>query len=285
VKIGCCVSLGTFVPQVKEESTPSHAERIARFRGVLCHLRDAGYDFVEFPVGMVEESVSDEEYEAIRSLVRDCGIPVAAFNCFIPGRLKIAGPSASLEALRSYVGIALERAARTGASVVVFGSGAARRVPDGWPIDAAEKQIREFIEMAGEAAAANGIKIALEHLNRRETNVGNSLASVTELAREMSLPSIGVLADLYHLDQEGEELAAVRDAGGLLIHTHVADTDRLYPGSGSSDLAGFVRVLREIGYDGGISVECVWSDFIVESVKAASVLKDLLSRSELGAGI
>ena len=133
--------------------------------------------------------------------------------------------------------------------------------------------------MAGETAAAHGIRIALEHLNRRETNIGNSLVSVIELAREVSLPSVGVLADMYHLDQEGEGLASVRDARGLLMHTHVADTNRLYPGSGSSDLAGFVRVLREIGYDGGISVECVWGDFIEESARAASVLKGLLRQA------
>ena len=247
MKIGCCVTFGTFMPEAKKESTPSHAERLAHLRQMLCHLRDVGYDFVEFTVGMVDESVSDEEYEATRSVVRACGIPVEAFNCFIPGRLKVTGPSASPEALRSYVGIALERVARIGASVVVFGSGAARRAPDDWPMDAAKKQIREFIRMAGETAAAHGIRIALEHLNRRETNIGNSLVSVIELAREVSLPSVGVLADMYHLDQEGEGLASVRDARGLLMHTHVADTNRLYPGSGSSDLAGFVRVLREIG--------------------------------------
>lgn len=276
MKIGCCVTFGTFMPEAKKESTPSCAERLQRLRTMLRHLRDVGYDFVEFTVGMVDEAVSDEEYEATRSVVRDCGIPVAAFNCFVPGRLKITGPSASFEALRSYVSIALERVARMGASVVVFGSGAARRAPDDWPMEAAQKQIREFIEMAGETAAANGVRIALEHLNRRETNIGNTLASLIELSREIALPSVGVLADLYHLDLEGEGLASVRDAGELLIHTHVADTGCLYPGSGSSDLAGFVRVLREIGYNGGISVECVWSDFIAESARAASVLKSLI---------
>ncbi len=276
MKIGCCVTFGTFMPEAKKESTPNCAERLQHLRTMLCHLRDVGYDFAEFTVGMVDQAISDEEYEATRSVVRDCGIPVAAFNCFIPGRLKITGPSASLEALRSYVSIALERVARMGASVVVFGSGAARRVADDWPMEAAQKQIREFIEMAGETADANGVRIALEHLNRRETNIGNTLASFTELAREISLPSVGVLADLYHLELEGEGLASVRDARELLIHTHVADTGRLYPGSGSSDLAGFVRVLKEIGYDGGVSVECVWSDFIAESAKAASVLKSLI---------
>jgi D-psicose/D-tagatose/L-ribulose 3-epimerase len=280
VKIGCCATYQTFVPEVRTEAPLGHKERLEYLKQTLAHLRDVGYDFVEFTVGMVDEAVSEEEYASICSAVTDAGIPVLAFNCFIPGRLKIAGPEADLDALRRYVEIALRRVASIGASIVVFGSGAARRVPDGWPMESAREQIKRFVEMAGEVASTNGVTIAIEHLNRGETNFGNSLASTTALAREIGLPSVRVLADLYHLDKEGESLASVREAGSLLVHTHVADTGRLYPGSGNADLAGFVQTLKDIQYDAGISVECAWHDFRTESAEAARVLRRLIGAGQ-----
>lgn len=279
MKIGCCVTYQTFVPEVRTDAPMGSKDRLEHLRQTLIHLRDAGYDFAEFTVGMVDETVSEEEYGSIRSVVNEAGIPVLAFNCFIPGHLRIAGPDVDFDALRRYVRVALKRVADLGASIVVFGSGAARRVPDGWPLESGREQIKRFVQMAGETASANGVTIAVEHLNRGETNFGNSLASTTALAREIGHPSVRVLADLYHLDKEGESLTAVREAGPLLVHTHVADTGRLYPGSGNADLAGFVQALRDVKYDEGISVECAWHDFLTESAEAARVLR-MLTKAE-----
>lgn len=146
-------------------------------------------------------------------------------------------------------------------------------------MDIAMDQIKSFVEMAGDEASGKGITIAIEHLQRAETNVLNTLASSIQLAREIGHPSVRLLVDLFHLDQEGEGFSPIADAGDMLVHAHVADTDRLYPGSGHADLAGFVKALRDIGYDGGVSVECRWSDFAAESKEAAKTLLELIATS------
>lgn len=277
MKIGCCISYSTTVPVTGDTASQVHETRVDSLRRTLVHLREAGYDYAEFGVGMVDETVPDEEYEAVLSAVRDAGIPVMAFNAFIPGRLKITGPDVDFDALKRYVAKAMERIFGIGGKIVVFGSGAARRVPEGWPMETAMDQVKRFVEMAGNEASARGIVIAIEHLRRGETNILNSLASATQLAREMGNPSVRVLVDLFHLDQENESFSSIAEAGKLLVHAHIADTGRLYPGSGQADLAGFIKALRDVGYDGGISVECRWGDFATESKKAAQVLRKLIA--------
>lgn len=271
------MGLKTTVPDAGDRARQGSDTPADNLRRTLVYLRDCGYHFAEFGVGMVDESVPDDEYEALRSAVKDAGIPVLAFNAFIPARLKITGPDVDFDALKRYVSKAIERISGIGGQIIVFGSGAARSVPDGWPMETAMDQVKRFVEMAGDAAAAKGIVIAIEHLRREETNVLNSLASALQLAREVDHPSVRLLVDLYHLDVEGESFQSIADAGEMLVHAHVADTGRLYPGRGQADLAGFVGTLRNAGYDAGISVECRWGDFAAESREAAKVLLELIS--------
>ncbi len=62
------------------------------------------------------------------------------------------------------------------------------------------------------------------------------------------------------MDEEHEPFESIIEARHYLLHTHTADTGRLYPGSGSYDYPGFFAALRSAGYDGRMSVECAWGD-------------------------
>jgi sugar phosphate isomerase/epimerase len=67
----------------------------------------------------------------------------------------------------------------------------------------------------------------------------------------------------------------VIDAGSDLVHTHTADTGRLYPGSGSYPHREFFEALRTIGYNDRMSVECKLNDFDTEIRKALEFLRGL----------
>jgi len=62
------------------------------------------------------------------------------------------------------------------------------------------------------------------------------------------------------MSEENEPLSALLKAKHYLIHAHVADTNRRRPGSGDYDYRGFCKALIEAGYDGRMSIECVWGD-------------------------
>lgn len=127
-------------------------------------------------------------------------------------------------------------------------------VPDGrpdeewaWAVEAL-KECYDFAEKAG-------IILGIEPINRFETYFINRAAQALALAEEVG-PNCGVCLDIFHMNlEENDYHAAIRSAKGRLAGFHVADNNRLAPGMGRLDWPAIVATLREIGYDGALSVE------------------------------
>ncbi|MFN0205632.1 MAG: sugar phosphate isomerase/epimerase family protein [Planctomycetota bacterium] len=102
-----------------------------------------------------------------------------------------------------------------------------------------------------------GVRIALEPLNRFETYFLNRADQALLLASEVG-PNCGVCLDVFHMNIEEADLpAAVRRVGKKLTDVHVAENNRLAPGMGAMNWKNFVSVLREVGYDGALTMEAV----------------------------
>jgi sugar phosphate isomerase/epimerase len=140
-------------------------------------------------------------------------------------------------------------------------------------VDSARKQIMDFLAVAGEAAADNRIMIAIEPLNRKECNILNSVPEALSYADALGAPNVRVLADFYHIDEDGQPFSDVVDAGDGLAHVHVADTGRKHPGSGEYDYDAFLGALKQIGYDARISVECIFDDLARDGESAQKFLR------------
>jgi D-psicose/D-tagatose/L-ribulose 3-epimerase len=133
--------------------------------------------------------------------------------------------------------------------------------------------LAETLALAADEADKAGIDLALEHLNQGECNVFTSLAECQAFIQERGLQHMRLLADLHHLEVEHEPLAAVRAAGPLLAHVHVADGERRAPGGGGYDYSGFMRAVRATGYDRRISAECLWEDLNTEAGPALAFMR------------
>lgn len=238
-------------------------------------IQDAGYNYIEPAVGTVKPEQSDEEFEPVREAFQALQIVPEAWNCLLPGDLKVTGPEVDGYRLERYIRAAFRRIEELGGEIVVFGSGGARRVPDGFDREEAGHQIVQFLTMAGQVAGIHGITIAIEPLNSNESNIINSVTEAIQIAEDVGHPFVKVLADLYHMDEDSEPLDDLFRAGDDLVHTHTADTGRLYPGSGSYPNDEFLRILKGMGYDDRMSVECVFQDFETECRKALEYLREL----------
>lgn len=238
-------------------------------------VQDAGYDYIELPVATVMAESPDSEFEPVRDRILDFDIVPEAWNCLLPGDLKVTGHDVDSYRIERFLRTAFERIEELGGEVVVFGSGGARRVPDGFPHEKARQQIVEFVRLAGEIGGKHGIEIAVEPLNPKETNIINSVVEGLALVREVDHPYVKVLADLYHMEESGEPVSVVIEAGSDLVHTHTADTGRLFPGSGTYPNREFLEALRSIGYNDRMSVECRFNDFETECVRALEFLRSL----------
>lgn len=220
-------------------------------------VKAAGWDYVEESVQGLFEGLRDDSEWTGAQRAATSALPIPACNLLVPAALKITGPAVDAAALERYMGRVLSRAARIGTTTLVFGSGGARHVPDGFDRSAARRQIEAFLGMAGPIAARHGVIIVIEPLNRRECNIINGVAEAMEYVNAVNHTNIRCLVDSYHHWLEEEPLRDVEAAMGSIRHVHVADKEgRVPPGvSGQADYRPLFRVLKRGGYQGLVSVE------------------------------
>jgi sugar phosphate isomerase/epimerase len=213
-------------------------------------------------------------FEKQLARLRMSKVPVYSCNVFLPGRLKLVGPQVDEAAVLNYADSVFHRAREAGLKIVVLGSGEARKIPPGFDATTARAQFVSIVRRMGALARAQGIILAMENLNRSETNFGNTLREVTALIREVDHPSVRVTADMYHMLREDESASAIIDAGPLLVHCHIAEEkDRARPGRYGEDFRPYFKALKEIGFRGRIMMECGWKDLRMEAGPALAYLE------------
>lgn len=243
MKFGCCVSMLSSPSKIGYEHIPLAAS--------------LGFDYVELPVSQIM-ALSDQAFESgPLAAVKKSAIPCLRMNYFLPGTLRLTGPDARHQEALEYAEKALHRAELLGVKVVVLGSAGARNRPLHWPLEQAESQMVDFLTALAPLVERHGIAIAIEHLNKLESNLINSYAAACDLARRVDHPAIGALLDTFHMDMVGEDLSSLKGTGDLLKHVHIARTlGRAFPEDGDeTDYPALFAALREIGYKGTISIE------------------------------
>ena len=241
--------------------------------------RTAGFEYLELGTSEIT-ALSDLDFESALTRIRQLGLPVPVTNLFLPATLKVTGSEVDRDEQMRYVRKAFARLSRLGTGIVVFGSGGARRVPEGFPKQDGFKQLVEFGRRTAEEARTHNITIAVEPLRRQETNIINSAGEGLELVNAIDHPNFQLMIDFYHLASEGEDPAIVLRAREHIRHLHMANPQgRVYPLAWDEyDYAPFFANLRTIGYDKRISVEAAAKDFPVEAPRAISLLRRAFDR-------
>ncbi|MBS4196566.1 sugar phosphate isomerase/epimerase family protein [Lederbergia citri] len=244
-------------------------------------VHDAGFDFIECTVVSLMPEKSDREFAEIIKKFQDSPLPVEACNVFLPGDMKIVGEAVDHNRIKHYVEIALQRVHQIGAEIIVFGSGSARSIPEGFSSERAEEQILQFLSLAADHAELLGITIVIEPLNKKESNILNSVIEAEEFAKKVNRPSIKILADFYHMDKEKESLENIVEAKEYIKHIHVADTGRLAPGTGHYPYNRFAESLKQANYSGRISIECQWNDIRNELLHSREFIKEIFETKKV----
>jgi sugar phosphate isomerase/epimerase len=239
-------------------------------------LKEAGYNYIEGGVGAVLVPDKPEaEFEPILAQLRALPIPVLACNGFLPAMLKIVGPQADHDAAATYAETALRRAGTAGITIIVFGSGGARAIPDGFSEGQARDQFIAFGRRISPAAQKAGVLLALEPLNRKETNFINSVTEGAAIVDAVGHKAFRLHADVYHMLQEDEPPEAIRAAGARIVHVHVAQRGtRLAPLPGGTDFRPYFSALKGIGYRGKISIEAGWPEGENNYARACAYLRE-----------
>lgn len=155
-------------------------------------------------------------------------------------------------------------------------TGKARLAPD----DERKRQWNYAVENLRELCAyadQKGVKLALEPLNRFETDFINTVDEGLELIEAVGCDNLGFLLDTFHMNIEEKDLGqAIRKAGKRIFDFHACSNDRGTPGKDHLDWPGIREALKETGYDGSIVIESFTTD-ITEIAKAVSLWRKLES--------
>ncbi|MCK4999169.1 MAG: sugar phosphate isomerase/epimerase, partial [Anaerohalosphaera sp.] len=217
---------------------------------------------------------SDEKFAEKLAALQQSGVTVRACNGFIPGSIKSTGPKADHDKLLKYAETAFQRAQKTGIKIIVFGSSGSRNIPKGFDRDQAKAQFVSLLKRMGPIAAKYDVTIAIEPLNRKETNFIISVTEGHEIVKLVDHKNIRLLADFYHMLRENEGPESIVEAGKYLVHAHIAENEgRHYPGKNGEDFTPYLVALKQIGYSGSISMECRWGNFSEELAPAAAYLR------------
>lgn len=154
----------------------------------------------------------------------------------------------------------------------------------------ATRRLRTCAQVLG----AYGIRLGLEfvgphHLRTRWANPFLWTPQETlDWIEAIGEPNVGLLYDAYHWYTNGQTIEDIRRLRPeQIVHVHIndapdvpaaeaLDNGRLYPGEGVIDLAGFLRGLRDIGYQGVIAQE------ILTQSPPADSPETLAQRSQAG---
>ena len=112
------------------------------------------------------------------------------------------------------------------------------------------------VRIACEIAAQHNCQLAIEPINRFETDLVNTSADVCQLVKEINHPAAKISLDSFHMNiEEKNPMEAILQAGSHLIHMQISENHRGIPGTGITPWNEYATALNKINYSGVISVE------------------------------
>lgn len=157
--------------------------------------------------------------------------------------------------------------------------------------DRAVVEIRKLAEYA----RPKKIRLAMETLNRFETDLLNVVSQGLRFIAETGMDNVGFHLDTFHMHLEEKNSGdAIRAAGERVFHFHACENDRGVPGTGQVRWDDVAKGLKDIHYDGPVVIEsftsqvkeiaravCIWREIAPNqdaiAVQGLKYLKQLLS--------
>ena len=248
-------------------------------------ILDKRWSYLEIP-GHIHCAIElgEEKWNAIKERYIKADRPVPSSSHLMPGSFA-CGPGYNKEYLTFLLTVELRRMAEVGVKYVGC-YGAHFLCPEGYSRTKAMDQALDSVNLMADFAEKYGMEIALEPIGKTSNLFPRYLEGVA-FAKECGRKNIKVMADMdyfAHLDQKFE---AILEAPELCINAHIGGVGA-QPGVGGGEehlktLRHFFEVLREAGYDKGVTAACPWKptngaaeiDWKYETDKTIGFLEEL----------
>ena len=224
--------------------------------------KNAGFDAIELWWPFASAVPGDAEVERFERAIQDSGVALVGLNFAagdMPGgdRGLVSWPERAQE-FRDNIAVTLGMGERLGCPA--FNALYGNRV-DGVDPAAQDDLAAENLAMAAAAAAAFGATILVEPVSGADRypllTAVDVVEVITRVERESGATNLGLLADLYHLAVNGDDVDKVIETqSGRIAHVQIADAPgRNEPGTGTLPLESQLEDLQAGGYDGWVALE------------------------------
>ncbi|MGD0286507.1 MAG: sugar phosphate isomerase/epimerase family protein [Acidimicrobiales bacterium] len=219
------------------------------------YAREIGFEVFEVCV----EDPAQLSAEPLIEAANGAGLQISVCGAFGPDRdVSHEEPDKRAQGLR-YLKGCIDLAADVGsphvAGPMYSATGKARLLP----AEQREQQrtwAAESLREAADYAGERGVRLAMEPLNRFETDLVNTVEQGLDLCDRIGRANVGLLLDTFHMNIEEKSFAeAMTSAGDRLFHMQVAENDRGTPGSGHVPWDEVFRALDAVGYNGSVVIE------------------------------
>ena len=223
-------------------------------------MKDAGMDFVE----LLAPEPGELDLRETRAALQDHGLGVELAARVSLARDLMSDDPGSRKAGVAYLGYCVDAALALGAKIVGGPLYGAPLVFAGRPPAPVSEDIRLAridrvvggLKAAARKAESAGITLAVEPLNRFETDFCITTENAIELVDLVDSPACQLMLDTFHMNiEDGDMPGAIRAAGQRLKHFQANENHRGFIGSGHVGWAGIASALHDIGYDGPITLE------------------------------
>jgi D-psicose/D-tagatose/L-ribulose 3-epimerase len=244
---------------------------------LLPEIKRHGFDGIE--VSMFDPA--DFALNDIRKGLEQHGLE-CTICAVIPRELSvISGDTAIRQKTRVHLEQCIKMAAEVGAKIIagplyspVGYLPGRRRTADEW------KWCVDCYQALGPVLARHGVTVAIEPLNRFETYFLNTAADAVALCDQIDHPNVGILFDTFHANIEEKNMGqAYRVVAPHLKHVHTCENDRGIPGSGHVEWNEVFQALRDIRYDGWLTIES-FGFALPQLSAAASIWRDIAPTPE-----
>lgn len=220
--------------------------------------QEAGFAGVEFWWPFTEAVPADREVDAFIAAIQNAGVQLVGLNFFagdMPAgdRGLVSWPGRSAE-FRDNIDVTVGIGERLGCKA--FNALYGNRI-DGVTPEQQDELGAENLRLAAKSAARIGGTVLVEPVSGAPAYPLLTAADALAVIDRAGAPNIGLLADLYHLAVNGDDVDKVIAAHtDRIAHVQIADAPgRNEPGTGSLPLLRQLKDLRVAGYDGWIGLE------------------------------
>ncbi|WP_309085709.1 sugar phosphate isomerase/epimerase [Chelativorans sp.] len=265
MKIGMCMFLWTTSVSGKHEA-------------LLRDIKTAGFDGVEIPVFVG----TSDKYRRLGALLDRIGLERTAVSAIGDPRKNLISPvAAERKAGIDHMRWAIDCAAALGASTL---SGPLHSTLGHFtgtgPTPAERKRSVSSQRAIGDHAAARGVTVALEALNRFECYFLNTMDELSAHIDEIGHPHVRAMYDTFHANiEEADPIGAFLRNAHNIVHVHISENDRGVPGRGNIPWQETFAAIRGSGYDGWLTIEA-FGRSLKELAAATKVWRDFAESQE-----